>query len=485
MTKSKAKADWNFQIGLQMVPNSRVPQIPQEKKRYQQMSEDIRNFTLRQSMPSILQTFGGMNSGGSPQMQQSASQTAFTNISSSQELEQQNSPFALISNTFGFEHHVGTDTQAELKVLKLLLRRENLLLLIAAHADKLVEVDNMKGIKTVTLPKRTEILDLLTRTREITVELIEAICMWRISAHAVHPVPMPFLWKQSSYLLKIVYDLDFMGNTQPLYESLNIPREKLFNNPLMLPNTLREVKEWIAPEESAKADASGKTDSEFYVERLRLRKAERILLQELQYEYEHYNDDDVGDSKVKEMRSNQMVEASEATAESSVYNDSSLGDSHYRVQNDGGTQNYSNLHSRDSNAANAGTSRENRDERKQSDLEVYRDMDAFDDFEDDDEAYFDFRQQQIQQEEITFYDIETIASIPSPDRGLMLAGAAILILLAEGTDVPANISWDAFREMASIDDIAWDMNSMIPLNIPRFKIRAIATSCARIRLGSA
>merc|ERR1719421_1345413 len=99
-------------------------------------------------------------------------------------------------------------------------------------------------------------------------------------------------------------------------------------------------------------------------------------------------------------------------------------------------ENYSNLHSRDSNAANASTSRE---DRHGSNVEMYRDMDIFDDFEGDDEAYMDFRQQQIQHEEITFYDIETIGNISSPPKSLMLAGAAVLILLAEGTDVPGNI----------------------------------------------
>ena len=50
---------------------------------------------------------------------------------------------------------------------------------------------------------------------------------------------------------------------------------------------------------------------------------------------------------------------------------------------------------------------------------------------------------------ITFYDIETILNMPSPPKSLMLAGAAILILLADGTDVPENITWEAFRELVS------------------------------------
>jgi len=52
----------------------------------------------------------------------------------------------------------------------------------------------------------------------------------------------------------------------------------------------------------------------------------------------------------------------------------------------------------------------------------------------------------------------------------MLAGAAILIVLTEGVDVPADISWEAFRDMASLDDICWDMNGVVPDNIPRVHI---------------
>jgi len=49
----------------------------------------------------------------------------------------------------------------------------------------------------------------------------------------------------------------------------------------------------------------------------------------------------------------------------------------------------------------------------------------------------------------------------------MLASAAILIILTEGVDVPNDISMEAFREMAALDDICWDMNCVVPENIPR------------------
>ena len=84
------------------------------------------------------------------------------------------------------------------------------------------------------------------------------------------------------------------------------------------------------------------------------------------------------------------------------------------------------------------------------------------------------------EEGITFYDIETMVSIAQPSKAVMLAAAAILILLADGNDVPGDISWGAFCDMASIDDVAWDMNTVVPSSIPRFKVRAIAPFVAHL-----
>ena len=48
---------------------------------------------------------------------------------------------------------------------------------------------------------------------------------------------------------------------------------------------------------------------------------------------------------------------------------------------------------------------------------------------------------------ITFYDVETILGIDPPPKYLTLAGAAVLILLADDTDVPPDISWESFRDL--------------------------------------
>lgn len=200
----KKRQEWNFNIGRVMIPNSRYPQVPNEPRRFQQMSEDIRTFTLRQySMPSISSFEDSSPSGAFPNI--FSSQREDNEISSSSDT----SPYSLIFSSFGFQHHAGTDRSAELKVLKHILRRENLLLLITAHADKLLEIDSLKGIKTLPAPKRLDILDLLTRIREATLNLVEAICQWRLTASSENEPegPKPFIWKNSNYLLKVLSDL--------------------------------------------------------------------------------------------------------------------------------------------------------------------------------------------------------------------------------------------------------------------------------------
>lgn len=213
-------------------------------------------------------------------------------------------------------------------------------------------------------------------------------------------------------------------------------------------------------------DTSGETSSTFYKERLRLRKVERILFQELEF----YADD------LSEVN-HQLIEPSIATAESSVLPPLSDENKAYKVtgvpivfttgvdgqwrdEEDNWTPSSRHSLSRPmSNKAEASSPRGN------SAGAVASHYWENENFEDLDIAMADG--------DITSDDIDSVVRIQNPDRNLMLAGAAILILLTEGTEVPADISWESFRELASFEDIAWDMNSLVPSNIPRFKVRAI------------
>ena len=191
------------------------------------------------------------------------------------------SAFQSITNTFQFEHHNGTDTGTELKVLKYIMIREGLVMSLTHATDKIVRLGE-KGVP-VNNDLKTEILDGLSQIRDTTIELLEIICMWRLSsADNRHDLPIPFIWEGQNYVLKIVSDLNFMGNVQQLVDLLSISPYKMVLNPLMLPNTLIEGDLWIGPEERASFDAGGLQEGDFYLQRLQLRRAERVLLQEIE-----------------------------------------------------------------------------------------------------------------------------------------------------------------------------------------------------------
>ena len=191
------------------------------------------------------------------------------------------SAFNSITATFGFEHHHGTDVGLELKVLKFIMIREGLVMSITHACEKLMNLHN-HGL-AISNDVKTDVLDSLTRIRDTSVELIELISVWRLSSPDNRPdMPLPFIWEGQNYVLKIVSDLNFMGDVSPLVEMLAIPPYKMVLNPLMLPNTLIEGDLRISPNERAAFDAGGVTDGPFYEERLQMRRAERVLLQEVE-----------------------------------------------------------------------------------------------------------------------------------------------------------------------------------------------------------
>lgn len=234
----KLEDGWQSQKGFRLVPNSRFPQIPQEPKRYQRMSEDIRNFSNRAPAFSF-----NTSTSISEMDPQPSTVTKSTD---------QKSPFEVISTAFGFSHHAGTDRATELKVLKQIVKRENLKTSLQSSIDKVIEAYNLKGIRMVRAPSRSDILSILTSIRNITVELVESICIWRLSSGVVGETPKPFLWEGKNYLIQLQSDLDFMSEVKALYELLSIPRDKLLANPLMLPNSIFEAGQWETPEECAK-----------------------------------------------------------------------------------------------------------------------------------------------------------------------------------------------------------------------------------------
>ena len=186
--------------------------------------------------------------------------------------------FNSIAATFGFSHHVGTDKELELQVLKAILRRESAL-------TKLQDTCTPKYNK-IFLQKDTGtgVLDQLTSIRDVTVGLIETVTAWRQSQVNADPeIPRPFMYENQNYLLKIMFDMDFLADITPLVEALGLNGQKLRSNPLMMPESLDRANLGKDSKDSAAEDANGETSGSLFNERLRLRTVEQTLLREMDF----------------------------------------------------------------------------------------------------------------------------------------------------------------------------------------------------------
>lgn len=189
------------------------------------------------------------------------------------------SSFNSIAATFGFSHHIGTDKTLELDVLKAILRRESALANL--HDTCTPKYSNKIFLQN---DSGTGVLDQLTSIRDVTVNLIEAVTTWRQSMLNADPdIPRPFMYENQNYLLKIIFDMDFLANITPLVEALGLDGSKLHSNPLMMPESLDKANLGKIPEESAREDANGDTNSKLYLERLKLRTVEQTLLREMNF----------------------------------------------------------------------------------------------------------------------------------------------------------------------------------------------------------
>lgn len=134
--------------------------------------------------------------------------------------------FSSVASTFDFQPHLGSDPAAELLVVKGILLRECLLSRLEAVCCDV----RKRGPRCAAMPNEgpdkplgenaEEIIQLLSRTRETTVAVIEAITVWRGEINQ-HPPP-PFLWHGENYLLKITNDLNFLAGVEPLSATLKV-----------------------------------------------------------------------------------------------------------------------------------------------------------------------------------------------------------------------------------------------------------------------
>lgn len=182
--------------------------------------------------------------------------------------------FASVAAAFDFEHHVGSDPALELQVLKSILVREGNLSQIEALVQLIMKPEAFPGDTPNYNNLCSSIIELLAKTRNQTVLIIEQIEKWREQQSP----RVPFVWQNTNYLLKICRDLDYLSQVTPLVELLGVPSESMRHNPLMLENSLDELP--VAPE----VEDSSEVNAMKVAEKTRLRQAEAVLQREEKFQ---------------------------------------------------------------------------------------------------------------------------------------------------------------------------------------------------------
>lgn len=191
--------------------------------------------------------------------------------------DQSSSTFQHISTALNFRHHEGSDTATELKVVKVVLIRESQMMTLHHLHDQFSKLDIVDDKSCL------RILEALAQIRDSTLNYLEALCLWRQSIRAGQAVSTrPFMWEGKNYTLRIVTDLDFLADNNIIIKALKISPHQFRSNPLMLTNNLHETNTWMEPTQRAAEDTGGLQDGPLYENRLKLRYAERILLQEIE-----------------------------------------------------------------------------------------------------------------------------------------------------------------------------------------------------------
>lgn len=188
--------------------------------------------------------------------------------------------FDAISRTLDFARHRGTNPVLEMKVLKAILRRETIISSLEVTAEQLIrraqrereiaagKNEEIPVMISMDKQEKNEFIDAMTRLRETTLEVCEAVGEWRTEDET-----RPFEWHGYNYLLKIAKsDVDFIGAVTPFAFALGVEPEKIVRNPLMLPRTLDEAKQQIGVCPSPSEERASE----------RMRKAESMLLCEEQ-----------------------------------------------------------------------------------------------------------------------------------------------------------------------------------------------------------
>lgn len=543
--------------------------IEKESRRSITMSEDIKDFLYASMTPkSTMQELGSPGLGAfSKSLKNSPSHKS-----------KSKNAFDTIANTFGFVHHAGTDQGLELKIIKRIVERESQIMKLV-HLCEPKTATNPDGEIVLKPLAGSKILQLLTTIRDTTLDYLDYLQEWRTTAVSATDIrlkdaeedPKMFIWEGYNYTMKIVSDLDFLADSAALVEALGISANKLRANPLMLPTTLEETADsWMDPALRAAYDCNNQTTGNAFVERLRLRNAERTLLLEIECN--------------AEISTQEMLAEREAGKDASTVGSSHPGS--YR--GDAAATAILNWHSEARSQANAldpakadynavngistKSSHEGRGSPKSkrspvgntthnnqvgngawnAQAEIFPESDqmegvpgldsgaafyeSFDlahaqndqmiplhllnqydsylsgdnvlsvtgegqealadkfGFEDRSErgnqfaGYTDENSVSVSSsatiQNISAYDLELLMGLPNPPIHVQLAGAASVILLSPGNNVPSDVTWQAFQKLISDQSLADRMNAVEPNAISKFKVRAVKPYVSHLLSGN-
>ena len=272
-TKAHKEKQWDNTISIQHIPKRKV-----------QMFRDLKSFKFRLIDP-ISASFVGQKSEVRHAKNLSEDNSKF-NISSSKSLE-------TVITSLGVKHQNGTSPYLEMEVIKLIIHREGFVMELKHLNDAILkdnELSEKRGLK---------VLELLSQIKKCTVAYIEALCLWRQSTfdheseakkrkkiESSQESLRLFYWEGGNYTIKLIKDLDFLAENSLIVSALGISSaNQMLSNPLMLPNSLDDINTWMDPFERALVDAVNngeKAEGAQFETRLKLRLAERILLQELE-----------------------------------------------------------------------------------------------------------------------------------------------------------------------------------------------------------
>lgn len=235
--------------------------IELESKRLSQMAVDIKSFIV-QSMrdPNEVQDIVRK---------------------SKKDREMNLNTYAQITTLFNFQHHDGTDFALELRIIKTILLRENILMSLQTLSERSLKSLQLDG---------SALLDLLSQMRNLTLQYLLTLIKWRETSEDGN-IFRPFYWRIEktskypiNYTMKIITDLNFLAMNPIILQALQLSSEQLSNNPLMLKNNLHDFTDFKPPEESAIEDNGGINEGPEYDFRLSLRLAENVLREYMEYD---------------------------------------------------------------------------------------------------------------------------------------------------------------------------------------------------------